>query len=631
MRKRLPCGIALVVTLGLTLSGAAPALGQAPCTDFPDVPGALCGSVEVPLDRADPSSATTTVSYVLLPRRDTSVPSEGTMMLNPGGPGEAASGFAGFLAGAFAAHFERRDLLLVDPRGTGRSDALTCRAFSDLGLYFAPRNRFIAAIGACGRELGERARHYGSATVADDYDAVRAALGLEQIDFWGDSYGTYLAAVYAGRYPERVRSIVLSGAYPIDFDPYGRDNLAASRGGLRLVCARTRACRPAAVMRDLAAVATRLRRKPVRFTVVAGERRFRVRLDEEILAQLFFTSGNPALYGALPAALAAARDGDLAPLRRVAETRLLGFAAFFKPGTVPRISLAQNAATKCHDYPRTFSYSDSPAVRRAAYARALGELDRRDFAPFSPRAWTRAVFEAGDACIAWPDDPTAARPLAPGTPMPDVPVLVLSGDLDANTPPPAGRQVADLFPRATQVVIPNAGHTPTGDPCAVGLALRFVDTLTVEEGACADADATVVVPRAAVRAAGLRLVRARAPRLQRRALAVLAATVADLSARAPELVPWPALTALRGGRYVARRDGTVRLARVRVVRDAVVSGVLAPAERRVTGTVRLDGSGVADGRLRIRLATTGRGRATGMLGGRRVDLAFRVRSRRTAG
>ena len=73
--KRLPCGIALVVTLGLTLSGAAPALGQAPCTDFPDVPGALCGSVEVPLDRADPSSATTTVSYVLLPRRDTSVPS----------------------------------------------------------------------------------------------------------------------------------------------------------------------------------------------------------------------------------------------------------------------------------------------------------------------------------------------------------------------------------------------------------------------------------------------------------------------------------------------------------------------------------------------------------------------------
>ena len=466
--------------------------------------------------------------------------------------------------------------------------------------------------------------------MADDADAVRAALGLEQIDVWGDSYGTYLAAVYAGRYPARVRSLVLSGAYPIDFDPYGRDGLAASRRGVRLVCARTAACRPAAVMRDLAAVASRLRRKPVPFTVVAGARRFRVRLDEEVLAGLFFTSGNLALFGALPAALAAARNGDFAPLRRLAETKMLGFAAHFIPGTEARHSLAQDAAIRCHDYPRTFSYSDSPAVRRAAYARALGKVDRRAFAPFSRSAWTHAVFEAADNCIAWPDDPTAARPLAPGTPMPDVPVLMLSGDLDANTPPSAGRQVADLFPRATQVVIPNAGHTPTYDPCAVGLGLRFVATLTVEEGACADAGTPpVVVPRAAVRAAGLRSVRARAPRLQRRSLAVVAATVADLSARAEELVPWPVLRALRGGRYIASGDGTVRLARVRVVRDAVVSGVLAPTERRVTGTVRLDGPGVAAGRLHIRLAATGRGRATGRLGGRRVDLAFRVRSMRT--
>ena len=54
-------------------------------------------------------------------------------------------------------------------------------------------------------------------------------------------------------------------------------------------------------------------------------------------------------------------------------------------------------ATRCHDYPRTYDYADSRAVRRATYARALGALNPREFAPFSPAAWTHASLEAADA------------------------------------------------------------------------------------------------------------------------------------------------------------------------------------------------------------------------------------------
>ena len=281
----------LVAAVAATASLAVPAPAPAPCTDIPDVPNALCGSVTVPLDRADPRSPMTTVAYVLMQRKDTSVPSEGTLMLNPGGPGEDAYQFAGFLSQQFAALFDRRDLLLIDPRGTGRSDPISCRAFDDVAVHFAPRASYIAATGACGRELGARARHYGSVTVADDYDAVRAALGLEKVDFWGDSYGTNLATVYAARHGDHLRSIVLSGAFPTDFDPYGRDQLVAGKRAIGLVCARTKACRADAVMDDLAAVASRLRRDPVRFTVLAGNRRFPVSLDEELLARLFYIGG----------------------------------------------------------------------------------------------------------------------------------------------------------------------------------------------------------------------------------------------------------------------------------------------------------------------------------------------------
>ena len=106
------------------------------------------------------------------------MPSEGTILYNPGGPGEAVIAEAAELAEQFAPLLERRDLLLVDPRGTGRSGAIACPALADTArLLFAPRERLIAAIGACGRELGPRVGLYGSAAVADDFDAVRAALG----------------------------------------------------------------------------------------------------------------------------------------------------------------------------------------------------------------------------------------------------------------------------------------------------------------------------------------------------------------------------------------------------------------------------------------------------------------------
>jgi pimeloyl-ACP methyl ester carboxylesterase len=609
---------------------AKPAAAAAlkPCANVPNLPSARCGSVEVPLDRANPAAGTTTVAYALVPRRAASAPSAGTLAFNPGGPGDPTIANAAQTAKMFAPLLDKRDLLLIDPRGTGRSDALHCRAAERprLADVFATPVHTLEAIGECGRELGQRAAHYGTAEVADDFEAVRAALGVDRLDLWGNSYGTYLMPVYAARHPEHVRSMVLSGAYPIDFDPWGRDRAAAARRAIGLICARTHGCHGDAVLRDVAALATRLRHHPVTFDVAVDAKHFRGRLDENAVAGLAYSGGSPYGLAQLPAIAASGRAGDLAPLRRVVETRLLT-EAYGVTHPAPRSeSLAQALATECHDFPRSFALADGPEARHAAYEQARAALDQRAFLPFSASAWTSTGFEAAATCIEWPDLPAATPPIAPGTAMPDVPVLVISGDLDANTPSSAGRQVAARFAHATFAEIPNVGHVPTdASPCALKLGLRFVATKVAEADACAGTGTPPPLSAPApVRAAGVAPVKApSATAAQRRALAVVVATATDLQQQAGMLQAYPTASALRGGRYVRAGKG-VRLDGARVVRDASVSGELVLTQRGITGNLRLTGPGIAHGRLRVALTTTGASRATGTLDGRPVSLSFRV-------
>jgi len=298
---------------------------------------------------------------------------------------------------------------------------------------------------------------------------------------WGESYGSYLFQEYAIRHPQHVRSAVLSGAYPIGFDPWGLDRLRAARRAIHLVCERTHACAGDAVLRDISVVAARLRNRPDTFSMAAGSQRLNIRLDEAALAGLVYTSGDAKLFSVLPGAVARGRAGDLAPLRQLVQASKTAQASMFDPRMASSISPAQSLATQCRDYPRAFSLSDSPAVRRSAFQHARSAIAADAFRPFSPAAWTSAGFEASDTCIAWPRNDS--RPLR-SRPMPDVPALVLSGDLDANTPSSAARQVARQFPRGAFTEIPNAGHTPTDSGCGLELALHFVATADAHGDAC---------------------------------------------------------------------------------------------------------------------------------------------------
>jgi pimeloyl-ACP methyl ester carboxylesterase len=492
MRKKwFPAGLAAVAFTAVVLTGnllsagvpvdrnAAPpnAVRLEPCVDLADLPSARCGSLIVPLDRQNPGAGTTTVAFALVPRTDQSRPALATITANPGGPGSSAIDLAG---GAFGAALEplldRRDLLLVDPRGVGRSEQIRCAALENPAPYFGSLADQRQAIAECGHQLGATARHYTTEATADDLDDVREALGIPRLDLLGISYGTFLMAAYANRHPTHVSSIVLSGAYAVNSDSSEGNAATALRRAIKLVCERSGDCDGAQVVRDLSSLAARLRTDPITTKVTFHGATHRVVIDEWQLAgavsRLFSKVPDTRAQLKLARTAASARAGDLGPVRALVRDHVTAQAtdATMGPGMV---SPALLWAVTCHDYPHEFGRSDSTDDRREDYDRHLSGMPRDDFQPFSPGAWAaRAPFDTG-ACLGWPADRTAGTPFTRGATMPDVPVLVLSGDLDANTASRSGREAAAQFPTSTFVEIPGAGHTPAQSEQGLVKVLEF--------------------------------------------------------------------------------------------------------------------------------------------------------------
>ena len=196
-----------------------------------------CGHIMVPVRRAKPALGRTKVAFAVRRRAETSKPSAGTIMAKDGGPGYAstAAPFARSLIAALGPLLRHRDLVLFDERGTGLSDVVDCPTLQ-AGLV-----QESIAIGECANQLGPAFAGYTSGEAAADLDALRRALGLGKVFFYGDSYCTFFAQAYASRYPGSLRGLILDSAYPGD-DPYYRTLEPAGLRGLRIACRDAPAC-----------------------------------------------------------------------------------------------------------------------------------------------------------------------------------------------------------------------------------------------------------------------------------------------------------------------------------------------------------------------------------------------------
>ncbi len=215
----------------------AGALDWGGCDDTVDDASLQCATLAVPFDYDNPEAATLDIALVRLPAADAGR-RVGAILTNPGGPGGSGVDFLTALASRAPEIFgdevtDRFDLVGFDPRGVDRSAGIHCvdDAWLDAHLYLDPTPETpeevagLAAadtefVQACRTAVGPGLVEYSTVSTARDMDRIRAAMGDEQISYYGASYGTYLGGVYATLFPERVRAMVLDSAYsPVGDDP----------------------------------------------------------------------------------------------------------------------------------------------------------------------------------------------------------------------------------------------------------------------------------------------------------------------------------------------------------------------------------------------------------------------------
>jgi pimeloyl-ACP methyl ester carboxylesterase len=441
--------------------------------------GAVCGHVDVPLDRGDPGAGTVPIAFELYPHREPG-PAEGAILGIAGGPGASSTAGRGYFHFFFDPALDRRDLLLVDDRGRGRSGTIDCPD------YQHGTGPLLDVVAACADQLGARADDYSTAEIAHDIEAVRAALGYDQVDFYAGSYTGIDAGAYATRFGRHLRSLVLDAPWgPPLADPFGRaaDGVRADVRRVGLICERSILCgrtRREAID-ALKRLTRRVQREPVRGT---GRDPRGDAHDVTVDATYLFVhivdslpfSGRPFMQGEILAAEAALRRGDAIPLLRLAAE---GDGPI--PGDVgdpAEYSLGAYSATFCVDQPWPWSADAPLAARQAQWSRAVAAAADAPFAPFRAEDIMFSVFGGADFCLPWPKTGTRP-PVEPGARFPKVPSLGLGGDLDTLSVD-AARGTTELFPGSRFVAVQGAGHTALAwSDCARGLAVEFIRTLRV--------------------------------------------------------------------------------------------------------------------------------------------------------
>lgn len=454
---------------------------------------AYCGNYEVFEDRAARRGRRIPLAVAFLPARS-ATPAPDPVFYLDGGPGNAATEAAAEIAELLGPLLEDRALVLVDQRGTGGSNPLSCdlgephRQSMPSGATAALDTEAelfgLARVRACREKLAARAdlTLYTTPLAMADLDEVRAALGFERINLLGASYGTSAAQVYMRQYPDRVRSVVFLAPGPIDL----RYPLFAARDVQRALdllfadCGADPACAAAfpRLREDFAAVVARLGQGPVRLEIPEPRSR---RLETVVLTLDLLRLTLPyRLYSTeaaarVPLAIHQAAEGDFTALARASHTIWKQTWAAPSQGLYLSVSCSEDAALLDPHLASTPSRPARPEpdalVAEATRDTFVGDLRVR-LHRTRCGAWPRGTLPAGY----W--DPVRS----------DTPALLLAGEVDPILPPVWAEEVARHLPNSRLVVVPQASHWPV-TPCTRNLIREFLAAGSTEglDTACVQA------------------------------------------------------------------------------------------------------------------------------------------------
>lgn len=459
--------ILLVVVCGTVLPTvtaaqrrAAPASWLSPCEVEGGHP-AWCGTYDVWEDRAARAGRRIGLKVIVLPALGER-PAPDAFVYLIGGPGAPATRAARGMAGWEAVRRDR-DILLVDQRGTGGSNALSCgpvdrdRPLQEFFLEMFPEGY----VDRCLARVREHAdpRLYTTPIAADDLDEVREALGYEQLNLFGGSYGTRAALIYLRRHAAHVRTAILEGVAPTDMKnplPFAR---ALERGVQATIaaCAAEPAC--TAAYPDLAGDWRRVTRmlEPGHVRAAVTDPRTGKQVEITIPRGIVADGIRHILYtvrdaARLPAMLHAAAAGDFSPFVAEEVEQSLGFADLLSYGMFLTVTCAEDV-----------QFITEEDIARETRGTFLGDYRIR---------------EQQAACARWPRAGIGREYLEPVR-VP-TPVLIISGEVDTATPWEGGEAVARQLPGATHLLVPNQSHGSANPSCTNRIVLEFLRAGTME-------------------------------------------------------------------------------------------------------------------------------------------------------
>jgi pimeloyl-ACP methyl ester carboxylesterase len=420
-----------------------------------------CTTLDVPVDYDDPDGDTLTLSITRAPATGDRI---GALFVNPGGPGGTATDFALDIATVLPDDItERFDIVGVDPRGLGASDIDCGGDFAELyGADYSidsPEDRTAlldvssAYIEGCDTAAGDLLAHLGTANVARDIDAVRAAMGDEQLNYLGFSYGTAIGQMLAELFPERVRAMVIDGV--LELGPTGAELAAEqSRGFEGALAAFVDDCDAdpsCPIGPDSAAAIDQLSARVEAEPIPASPRDLG---PGELALGLAMPLYSQSLWPQLADAIASGLDGDGSGMVELADQyiSIADFDIYF--------------AVNCLDLEWPESPDELLAAGRAAAAQApnFGEAIVNDYV----------------RCAMWPveEDPLPAV-TAPGAP----PILVVSTTGDPATPYEAGVRTAERLESGVLLTYEGEGHTVVGNgvACVDDIVARYLVDLEVPD------------------------------------------------------------------------------------------------------------------------------------------------------
>lgn len=441
-----------------------------------------CGVVKVPQDRTKNFTDLIELPVVLF---QSAKPNADVIFYLQGGPGEEAIDWSLALFEDYVTPLlQEYDLVFFDPRGTGRSEpALDCPELNSVFLdaYFQNRSEeeafqdFTAAWGRCrSRFISEGidpAAFNTTQSAADVHDLV-VALGYEQVNLLGISYGTRLGLTVMRDYPEIVRSAVLDSVVPMQAKMFNR-RASDVQSALQKVfsdCAASAHCNQAYPNLEVIfnRLVERFDQEPVTIKAFSPASGFNYEVKVngvDLLSAIVWGLHNSELVPVVPKAIYDIERGDYT---------FLSFALGVPGNEYNTLGMGTYFATVCPEqvYASTPQEVDadlnlSPVIKKFALAGLFGSSQR--------------VF---DLCDAW-----GARAHQPADSLPvtaEIPVLIISGQYDPTTPVSTGEMLAADLPQSYFYVIPGMGHGATvGNDCSFTILMSFLaDPTQTPDAAC---------------------------------------------------------------------------------------------------------------------------------------------------